>query len=275
MMFDLLHYLIKLRLNKIGFRSQFADLDSCRLHYLQRRHGSKDILFIHGIGTSSSTWIRILPSLNIPDTITCIDLPGYGYSRISTEQPYFSLKELDDTLEKFVQQKLSHPLTLVGHSLGGWLAARYAFKYPSLIRHLIVINNAGIYYPGIEKQAEAFQLHNVGDTRKLLHKLWFNYPWYFEPFAPSIHRIIEEKHIGEFISSINKMDFINVSFSGLTMPVDVIWGEEDKLISGDSVEVMKKLLPSIKIHYIPSCGHVPQLEQSGIFSSLLNEILNR
>ena len=73
--------------------------------------------------------------------------------------------------------------------------------------------------------------------------------------------------------SIREEDFLNQKLSELPMPVDVIWGNEDRLISKESVSIMKKLLPDLTVHSIPQCGHVPQLEKPHQMSILLNQII--
>jgi pimeloyl-ACP methyl ester carboxylesterase len=75
------------------------------------------------------------------------------------------------------------------------------------------------------------------------------------------------------VRSIREEDFLNQKISALPMPVDVIWGNEDRLISKESVKIMKKLLPDLAAHSIPQCGHVPQLEKPHQVSLLLNQIL--
>jgi pimeloyl-ACP methyl ester carboxylesterase len=166
-------------------------------------------------------------------------------------------------------------VTLIGHSLGGWLAARFAIRNPSQVEHLILINNAGISYPGVIEQAELFKIQSIYDVRNLLDHMWFRYPWYFKPFTLSVYHSLQNKHISEFISSIRETDFLNDAFSSLSMPVDVIWGSEDRLIPVASISVMKRLLPNIRAHFIPQCGHVPQLERPRELTHLLNHIFEK
>jgi len=259
----------------LGFRSEFLDLESCRLHFFRRLRGknAKHIVFIHGLGTSSSTWIKILSSLDKSFSITCVDLPGHGFSRIKHDLPFLTLEQLDTTVEQFLRQTQQKPIILIGHSLGGWLAARFAINHPKVVCRLILINNAGIQYPGVAHQAEVFDIQSVKDVRRLLQRMWFRSPWYFALFASSIFHSLRKKRVNDFVASVREKDFLNASLPVLSMPVDVIWGEEDRLISKQSVEIIKQLLPQAKEHWIPQCGHVPQLERPRELSSLLQRLL--
>jgi pimeloyl-ACP methyl ester carboxylesterase len=275
MIIHLLHRLIRVRFHRLGFHSQFLKLDSCQVHFFQKdnRDASMNILFIHGLGTSSSTWINVLPGVREFGNISCLDLPGYGFSKITSGDPCFSLQQLDHAIEHFIQSSQRLPIVLIGHSLGGWLAARYAAKHPESVRHLILINNAGIKYDGFEQQGDAFSLKSVDDVHRLLQKMWFHYPWYFKPFTSSVYDSLRKKHISRFVQSIREEDLLNQSFSCLTMPIDVIWGEDDGLISKKSVDIMKQHAPHLKVHFILRCGHVPQLERPRELTSMLKTIL--
>ena len=250
-------------------------MDSCRLHFFRRlnRIASSNILFLHGLGTSSSTWIHVLPSLRESGSITCLDLPGHGFSKITGGDRFFPLRQMDQALEQFIQSTQHPPLHIIGHSLGGWLAARYAARHPESVEHLILIDNAGIRYEGFERQADAFTIRSVDDVRHLLELLWYRYPWYFRPFTSSIYHSLLTKQISGFIQSVQEEDFLNRSIPFLTMPLDSIWGMDDGVVSKKSVDIMKKLAPHLREHFIPRCGHVPQLERPRELTLLLAHIL--
>ena len=275
MIIHLLHRFIHTRYFLLGLKSKFLESESCRLHFFQRydRNISKNILFIHGLGTSSSTWIKVMRSLREFGNVTCLDLPGHGFSHITSGNPFFSLQQLDDAIEHF-QSTQRTPTIIIGHSLGGWLAARYAVNHPDSVEHLILIDNAGIRYDGAEKQVDAFTIKSVDDARRLLQQMWFHYPWYFKPFSSSVYHSLRKKQISRFTQSIKEENLLNQSFSSLAMPLDVIWGTDDRLISSKSLNIMKQLAPHVKEHFISSCGHVPQLERPRELASVLKNILS-
>lgn len=277
MIINLLHRVIRFRYHQLGFQDKTLKQESCILHFYLRVNPriSRLIVFIHGLGTSSSTWIKILPSLLEYGTIVCIDLPGFGFSRITNGTPFFPLEQLDKSLENFIAHITREPVTLVAHSLGGWLAARFAVQRPRQVHRLILINNAGVEYRGVEEQAKAFKATSTADVQQLLNRMWFRYPWYFKPFTLFISHNLRSKHVSDFVESIEEKDFINASLSSLTNRVDVIWGKEDKLIAPESIKIMKARIPHLQLHTIPHCGHVPQLERPRELAILLKQILGQ
>ena len=276
MIVELLHKTIRLRFHRLGFRSRFLPLDNCQIHYYQRQISGTEtpVVFLHGLGTSSSTWIKVLPLLPPAQTISCIDLPGHGFSRITTGAPFFPMHQLDTALEQWFERTQTTPVLLVGHSLGGWLAARFGLRHPHSVRHLVLINSAGIYYPGAEKQAEAFTLHRTADARSLLDLLWYRYPWYFKPFTGGVFHSLQKRKIASFVASVRTDDFLNRSLPDLKTGLDLIWGEEDRLTDVRSMEIIRDILPDTRVHRIPLCGHVPQLERPRLLAPLLRAIIN-
>jgi pimeloyl-ACP methyl ester carboxylesterase len=272
---DLLHRSVRRRYHRLGFRSKVLEQKSCTIHYYRRENeeSPRHIVLVHGLGTSSSTWIKILPSLLRYGTITCIDLPGFGFSEIASGAAFFSLTQFDESLDDFFSILKKVPVVLIGHSLGGWLAARLAIKKPELIERLVLINNAGINYAGVERQAQAFRIRNVTDVRSLLNRMWFRYPWYFTPFSKSVYHALQSKHVGDFVASVQEEDFINARPFAFAKPVDVIWGKEDHLIPMETAPMMHAFIPQLRLHIIPRCGHVPQLEKPRELADILKQIL--
>jgi len=276
MIISLLHGIIRLRYWLAGFGDLDLALDRCMLHAFQRhrpaaRHA---VLFVHGLGTSSSSWIRVIPHLPGEYAITCVDLPGYGFSRIQTGASFFTFDELVAALEQLAATLGPKPIVLVGHSLGGWIAAQYAVHRPDRVKHLVLIDTAGIYYPGTEQQRTLFNVRTPREVRRLMKSLWYRYPVLFRPFAGSVLRELERRGIHEFLQSVKNSDFLNGSLHALTMPVDVVWGENDRLISQESVEIMRREIPQLRFHTIQRCGHVPQLERPLALASVLQSILS-
>jgi abhydrolase domain-containing protein 6 len=274
MLIDYLHHRVRKRYRKLGFETRQLTLEHCTLHYFERRNvgSSKTIVLLHGLGTSSSTWVHLLPSFDPSFNIIVPDLPGYGFSVLRGTVGFLSLDELSGEIDALLQT-IHAPFLLLGHSLGGWLAARYASEHPDRVSHLILVNNAGILYEGTEEQGRAFLVESIADVRRLLNTLWYRYPWYFKPFSTAILNDLRKRHVAEFVRGVHREDFLNERLARLTMPVSIIWGREDKLISPASVAIMRQAMPHATVHTIEKCGHVPQLERPKEFARAVHQIL--
>lgn len=274
MLIDFLHKRIQKKFRKLGIQSQYLNLPTCSLHYYTNgeRH-KKNVLLLHGLGTSSSTWVYVLPHLIRNYNVYAMDFPGFGFSRILNGRTLFTLRELRETVEIFVAETLRPPFTLLGHSLGGWVAAEFALRHQSDLSRLILINPAGLHHSGVEETGKLFAIGNLRDLYSLLNRLWWKYPWYFKPFGPAILADLRKRRVAEFIKTVTNEDFLNDRLQGLRIPVDLVWGTSDGVISAEALEILKRALPHLRVMLIEKCGHVPQLERPQSVKAILDRIL--
>ena len=59
----------------------------------------------------------------------------------------------------------------------------------------------------------------------------------------------------------------------LTMPVLVIWGQQDRLLSVDHAQVAANRIPNVRLHIFDQCGHCPAEEHPNAFNALVLEFL--
>jgi abhydrolase domain-containing protein 6 len=275
MLMRLLHRSIRRKFRSLGFESRTLSGTQGSLHYLIRDpfHSKGTLVLVHGLGTSSSTWVKMLPHLKDSHRIVALDLPGFGFSAANPERGYCTLSEHVEAMSELIASVTKTPVTLVGQSFGGWLCCRYAACFPDHVKHLVLVDTAGVYYPGVENLGDLFTLQSVNDTRRLLSTLWYHYPWYFRPFAGSIYRELGSRKMNELVASIEGKDFLDEELSRLTMPVSIIWGKQDAAISPKSIDVLKKFIPQSTVYLIDQCGHVPQLECPEELARILSQVL--
>jgi len=110
------------------------------------RRGSGDpIVFIHGMGTSASTWDAVMSQLADRHHVVAVDLLGHGSSPVPDDPDEYSrdatLDDLDVLLDELATESPdAAPAVLVGHSLGGYLALAHAATRPGAIRGIVVLN---------------------------------------------------------------------------------------------------------------------------------------
>lgn len=275
MLLRLLHRSIRREFRSLGFESKTLKGKVSTIHYLVREHSHPKgtIVLVHGLGTSSSSWVRMLEHLNESHRIIALDLPGFGFSTVNAARGFCLLSEHVEALSELIAAVSDTRIILAGQSFGGWISCRYAARSPERIEQLVLIDTAGVYYPGVETLRDLFTLKSVHDTRRLLNALWYRYPWYFKPFAGSIYRELESRRMNDVVASIEAADFLNEEYARLAMPVSIIWGKQDCVLSMASVDVLKRSLPHATIHLIDQCGHVPQLECPEKLAGILNNVL--
>jgi len=277
MLLKWIHESARRRYRSLGFQSRTLVTSAGTLHSFVRegRGGGGTVVLVHGLGTSSNTWIRTIPRITDSRRIIALDLPGFGFSTVHGTEGFAAFREHLAGLSEFLSGLDGGPLTLVGHSFGGWLAASYAAANPDRVQHLVLVNSVGIYFRGIEHLRKMFMLESVGETRDLLNTMWYRYPWYLRPFTGAIFRELANRHVNELVASIEADDLLVEQLARLTMCVSLIWGRKDGIVPLEVVDSLLRLVPRAQVFFIEQCGHVPQLEKPEQFAEQLNHVLRR
>ena len=116
-----------------------------RLHYID--WGNEDapgMLLVHGIHDHCRTWDNVARDFGGDYHVLAPDLRGHGDSQWLQGSSYQYLDYVYD-LHQLVQQAGLGPVTLVGHSMGGAIAALFAGIFPELVKRLIVIEGIGMW----------------------------------------------------------------------------------------------------------------------------------
>ena len=125
-----------------------------RLHVVRCGTGAP-IVFLHGMGTSSSTWERCMELLEDRFTVVAPDLLGHGDSPVLDDPSEYTrdraLDDLDDVLDDLAAD-LDTPAVLVGHSLGGYLALAHAATRPGAVRGVVVLNTGPGYRDPVKRE---------------------------------------------------------------------------------------------------------------------------
>ena len=55
----------------------------------------------------------------------------------------------------------------------------------------------------------------------------------------------------------------------MSAPIAAIWGDRDRMVPPSDAEILKRVVPSAEIHFLPGCGHLPMVERPEAFADLL------
>lgn len=115
-----------------------------RLHYVDWGNpGAPPLLLLHGGRDHCRNWDWTARALAGRFHILASDWRGHGDSDWSADGEY-KLQGYVFDLAQLIQQQGLGPVTIVGHSMGGHVALRYAGLYPDLVRRLVVIEGLGL-----------------------------------------------------------------------------------------------------------------------------------
>jgi pimeloyl-ACP methyl ester carboxylesterase len=104
------------------------------------------LVFLHGSWHDGSQWVSVVEQLSQNYHCFALDLLGFGES----ERPkiHYSVQLEVECLFQYLEALHLSEVYLVGHSLGGWLAASYAIKHMERVNGLVLIAPEGVVTPG-------------------------------------------------------------------------------------------------------------------------------
>lgn len=114
-------------------------------------NGNHALLFLHGFLESSTMWNSVLPHFDQEKhTLYTIDLPGHGASPFFEEAN--SLEHLAELILEFVKLQNIDEFSIIGHSLGGYIALAFAEKYPDTLHKMILLNSSSLADSDVRKK---------------------------------------------------------------------------------------------------------------------------
>ena len=124
--------------------------NNIKIRYLESKGGhisDRHILFIHGLGSSADRWLDIPDALSKYYHTIAVDLIGFGGSDKPADINY-TIEKFAEFILEFINKKGlnsddNKKITLVGHSLGGYIAVEFAIRNRELIEKLVLIDSSG------------------------------------------------------------------------------------------------------------------------------------
>jgi len=108
------------------------------------------VVLVHGLGSSVAHWLPVARDLARDHRVVLVELPGHGLAAMPGE---LSLDDAASRLDEAIRSECDGPVVLVGHSVGGLVAAAEALRDPDRVRALVLVETA--LRPQMDSQAQA------------------------------------------------------------------------------------------------------------------------
>jgi 2-hydroxy-6-oxonona-2,4-dienedioate hydrolase len=209
--------------------------------------------------------------------VTALDLPGHGFADKPADFDYAgpAMAELiTDYLER------SGPASVVGTSLGGFVAALVALDNPSLVTELILVGVTGIV-PRQTDTSRANSDRSPSGVRRKLEQLLVNHAliddtWVKEESlintSPGAEHALDA--LTAYLTGRISDDLIGERLAAIGCPLMLVWGEEDAWIPLSVGDRVAQVIPSAPYVVLRQCGHGPYLERPEDFSRVVAEFLD-
>lgn len=263
-----------------AFQEKSVTVFGAKIRYLEAGEGAKPtVILLHGLGAQAESWAANIAPLAANYHVIAPDQIGFGKS----DKPFLKYRvgTYADFLDKFMAELKIEKASLVGNSLGGWVAALTAIKYPNRVEKIVLADAAGIQPPVIEFE-RIYQLNNsTRDEIRANLKLIFASPLFHnealvDQFMTQRIATNDGYTINSLIESIRrKEDFLDAELPKLKQSTLIIWGKQDGLLPLADGEKFSKGIAGSELVVFENCGHVPQFEKATDFNKKVLEFLSK
>ena len=264
--------------------------NNIKMRYLESKQGDgisdRHILFIHGLGSSADRWLDIPDAISMYYHTIAVDLIGFGGSDKPKDVNY-TIEQFSEFILEFIEKiGLSgddRKITLVGHSLGGYIAVDFAIRNKGLIEKLVLLDSSGFLKgptPLLEQYLNAAKYPSYDSVRNVFEQMVAQ-PWKVLPVIINIFitRINSPGAKYPFESAYQNSTTTQIDLSRLKsiedIPTLIIWGKSDNLIPIEYSEPFKQVFKNYRVEMIEDAGHAPFVEKPAIICEILHSFLSQ
>jgi pimeloyl-ACP methyl ester carboxylesterase len=243
---------------------------------LQRGGEGSPLLYLVG-SAPGAVWSTVQDGLSQRYTVLLPDHPGFGFSddddRIDSvhDMAFFYLDVLD---ELDVDRA-----TVVGASLGGWIAADVATIAPERVSKLVLVGACGIRVQGVHvpdwflltAEEQAARLFYAQERKELAVAEAALVPDDPEQLRRILRSRIADAHLGW--NPLYHDPKLPNRLHRIKAPTLIIWGRHDEVIPLEIGEAFADLIPHAELRVIEDAGHLPQVEQPDAFRAVIDDFL--
>lgn len=246
-----------------------------RLRYLDLGTGDgPPVVFIHGFGADLNSWMFTQPALAERHRTIAFDLPGHGGSTKTLAGAVYA-----DSFALVIENLLTaldiDRVHLVGHSMGGGIALRLAMERPERVASMTLIAPLNL---GPEINAEFIdgfvKMERRREAQEVLRLLVHDPDLVSRTMVEDVLRYKRLDGVTAALQEIAAEWFLNgMQHEGwdsvipdLAMPVQIIWGRNDRIIPVAHAEALQGKTP---VHILDNTGHLPQMERAAEVNRLL------
>ena len=240
----------------------------------------KSIVFIHGIASTSETFINQIRLFEKTFSIISIDLPGYGKSR---QIKNITINKYAETIYKFLLSKNINKPILIGHSLGGMIVQEIITKNVNFAEAAVLVATSAKFGSNDESWQNNFIKSRIDpldkgesmkdiSTNAIANVMSSNPNKKVINFASEIMGSIPKNTYKSAIYSLIGFD-LRHKLKDIIIPTLLIAGKDDKQAPSKTMKSMSKKIKYSQYLEIKNCGHLIHLEKPEIFNKSIKDFI--
>jgi pimeloyl-ACP methyl ester carboxylesterase len=237
------------------------------------------VVLLHGLGSRKEDWLPVLEPMAQKYRLLVPDQIGFGKS----DKPLldYSVQTYVDFLNEFLRQLKVEKASLVGESLGGWIAALYVAEIGGgahliPVEKLVLVDAAGLKQ---DQPIPDLNPSSLAAMRGVMEAVFYDTSWVNEE---ALRKIFTDKlavHDGYTVRSFlgnptREKERLDERLGSIKVPTLVTWGKQDKLLPIASGERYAAGIAGAKLVSFDKCGHVPAIEKTEEFLAAVTGFLS-
>ena len=239
------------------------------LHVCDSEQGERCVVLLHGYLESLLVWDDFIPLLYKQVRVVTLDLPGHGISVVTGE--CHTMEFLADTVAEGLKALGIERCTLVGHSMGGYVALAFCERHPEMLDGLVLLSSTP--NPDTEEKAENRRreialvqagkkemLARVAPAAGFAEENHTRMADAIEDLTEQVF-VTEEEGIVALLNGMIARKDQNEMLRATKVPVLFILGRRDNYIPVEVAEKMVSEHPEAQVVWLEHSGHMGFLEE--------------
>lgn len=231
------------------------------------------VILLHGLFGNYKMWSKTVEALQSDFHVVVPRLPIFNLSVHNS-----NIKHLMKAIHDFIEWHQFSEVTIVGHAMGGQVALMYAYAHPEKVSRLVLVGSTGVLEGALSQESLKAKNINYDFVQDMVSLAFYEEPPDIEYFTEEIYLAVQNipkrLMIGSLIKSSNQ-NTVTQFLNKINHPVLLLWGLEDKFSPPEIALHFHDYLRHSELKFIQSCGHVPMVEQPGLFNQHLISFLRQ
>lgn len=281
----LLDLLVELRRRNAGVSPKQVEVENYIYHYLESEPtGDIPFVFVHGVGSNKDSFIQVARHMK-DRHVVLVDLLGHGDSDAPLDGDY-RIDAQSQRLHVFIKALGFDKVHLVGHSMGGWVAARYARDFADSLASLVLVAAAGVasaqdglvYRRIAAGERNPLTWTTIAEGKESLTYLMEN--------PPRVPKRLLEVSLRRSIETADFYSMVHKQYRGPSAPVAeedlagsdvaslILWGRNDKVLHVSGAEILAEVMNNAAVEILEMTGHAPTVEAPEVLAESITRFVD-
>jgi pimeloyl-ACP methyl ester carboxylesterase len=251
-----------------------------KLFYRELGQG-EPLVILHGVFGSSDNWVTVSKLLSEDYKVYLVDARNHGQSPKSDQ---FDYDVMSEDLKEFLTAHSIQDSIIIGHSMGGKIAMKFASKYPEMLKKLIVADISPRFYKRhhdtILEGLKSIDLDQLSSRQQADEQLakFVPEPGVRQFLLKNLYRNSENRfdwriNLGVIDRNIENIGEALSDTIRITIPTLFVKGSLSNYIGKQDEELIHKMFPNSKIETVEGAGHWVQAEKPQEFIEIIRRFL--